>query len=84
MEFEWDEDKRAANLEKHGVDFAEAEHLDWANSRTRPHLREGELRFRTFGYIGDRLHVVVWTQRGDRKRVISVRKANQRERRDHG
>ena len=84
MEFEWDEEKRAANFEKHGVDFAEAERLDWPTSRTRPHFRGDELRFRTFGYIGSRLHVVVWTQRGESKRVISFRKANERERRDHG
>jgi uncharacterized DUF497 family protein len=29
MKYEWDENKRAANLAKHGVDFIDAEHFDW-------------------------------------------------------
>lgn len=39
----------------------------------------GESRYRAMGYIGDRLHVVVFTPRGDAVHVISFRKANKRE-----
>ena len=84
MEFEWDEAKRAANLDKHGVDFADAAGLDWAGARTLSHLRGDELRFRSFAYLGTRLHVIIWTPRNGRKRIISFRKANRRERQAHG
>ncbi|MBF0169160.1 MAG: BrnT family toxin [Alphaproteobacteria bacterium] len=35
------------------------------------------------GYIGHRLHVLIFTQRGHAVRVISLRKANLREKRDY-
>jgi len=39
----------------------------------------GESRFITIGFLGDRMVVAVWTQRGSLKRIISLRKANDRE-----
>lgn len=39
----------------------------------------GESRFVTFGYLQDRMVVIVWTPRGDARHVISMRKANARE-----
>ena len=44
----------------------------------------GEGRHVLFGRLAGRLFVVVFTDRGDRRRIISARKANARERRDHG
>ena len=78
---EWDEDKRAANLDKHGMDFASAQAFDWGAAVTAEDDRHpyGEPRFVSIGFIGPRLHVLVWTPRGDRFRVISLRKANARE-----
>lgn len=32
LELEWDEDKRRANIQKHGLDFADAKHLNWDNA----------------------------------------------------
>lgn len=32
LELEWDQDKRRANIQKHGLDFADARHLDWDNA----------------------------------------------------
>lgn len=84
MEFDWDEDKRAANLEKHGVDFAAAAQLDWDTARTRSHERGGETRFRSFIYLSSRLHVIIWVPRNGKVRVISLRKANIREVHTHG
>ena len=84
MSFEWDEDKRAANLEKHGVDFALAEQGDWQEARTLSHMRDGEFRLRTYIRINERLHVIVWAPRGGNKRIISLRKANRREQAAHG
>ncbi len=39
----------------------------------------GELRVVSAGYIGGRLHLVVWTARGDTRRIISLRRAYDRE-----
>jgi uncharacterized DUF497 family protein len=79
----WDETKRAANLAKHGVDFAAAEGFDWETALTAVDDRRdyGEGRFISIGYIGPRLHVMVWTLRGDNTRIIGLRKANDREER---
>ena len=41
----------------------------------------GELRLRVFGYIDRLLHAAVITPRGDKIRVISLRRANRREER---
>ena len=82
MRLEWDERKRAANRAKHGVDFADAEHvLTDARALTIPDDRKGEARSVTLGMgpLG-RLLVVVHTRRADAVRVISIRKANARER----
>lgn len=78
---EWDEEKRAANLTKHGVDFAVAERIDWAAALTAEDARAayGERRLVTLADIDGRLHFCAWTYRGNRIRIISLRKANRRE-----
>ena len=80
-EYEWDEDKRQRNFEKHGVDFEQAEQLDWETALTLEDSRNeyGERRYVTAGMIAERLHVAVWTPRGGVIRLISLRKANERE-----
>ncbi len=79
--FEWDEAKRASNLAKHGVDFSAAQRMEWAAGVTTADNRRdyGEPRFVTLGMIDGRLHICAWTPRGDRVRIISLRKANGRE-----
>ncbi|QQP93022.1 BrnT family toxin (plasmid) [Skermanella sp. TT6] len=79
----WDEAKHVANLAKHGLDFAVAEGFDWDTALTAVDERRdyGEGRFISIGYIGPRLHVMVWTPRGDDTRIIGLRKANDREER---
>ena len=81
--FEWDDEKRQANLAKHGVDFAVIEAFDWETALISPDTRHGEPRWVATGFIGSRLHVVVYAKRGTRSRVISLRKANAREVRKH-
>lgn len=83
LEFEWDEDKAAANWKKHGVDFRDAvrvfsdpfrkEFYDAAHSGD-------EDRYNTIGMVRDILFVV-YVERGERVRVISARKATPKERR---
>ena len=84
MEYEWDETKRRDNLEKHGIDFADIEEFDWNSALVELAHRQSELRWVALGFIRDRLHNVVFTIRGDHVRIISVRKANARERNKYG
>ena len=81
MEFEWDPAKDAANVAKHGISLAEAKRLDWKRSIELPDLRNayGESRFIAYAVIGSRLFACVYAQRGLRRRIISLRKANKRE-----
>ena len=81
MEYEWDEGKRISNLAKQGVDFLEVEAFEWETAVIDPSPRHGETRLAAIGYIGDRLHHLVYTIRGDNRRIVSLRKANLRERR---
>ena len=81
MIYEWDEAKRAANLEKHGVDFSAVFGFDWETAvRSLDERKDyGERRRWAFGLVGQRLHLVVYTERADRIRIISLRKANSKE-----
>ena len=79
MEFEWDEAKRAANIAKHNIDFEAADSFGWANALFEPSPQGGEMRYAATGYIGQRLHQLVFTMRGERVRIISLRKAHWKE-----
>lgn len=76
MPYEWDETKRQTNLEKHGVDFDQVTEFRWATAQIRAQMRFGEVRYGAYGYIGDRLHYLAYTMRGNTVRVISLRKTN--------
>ncbi len=81
MDFEWDEAKRLANLAKHGVDFIDADAFDWLGAiRWRDDRRVyGEMRFAALGTCRGRVHSISFTMRGPIVRLISFRKANDRE-----
>ena len=82
--YEWDETKRRINLEKHGVDFSDVERFEWGDAVIISNDRHGEVRFVAYGYINNRLHVVVYTIKTNiTRRVISIRKANPREMRTY-
>lgn len=82
MEFEWDENKRFLNLDKHGVDFVSAHQL-WESPMvvvedTRRNY--GEQRWIALGKLNNRIMVVAYTERKSGIiRIISFRKANKRE-----
>ena len=63
MELEWDSRKAAANLSKHGVDFADAATVVYDDQAiTIPEERSGEERFVTIGMDAlGRILVVVYT-----------------------
>jgi uncharacterized DUF497 family protein len=85
--FEWDEDKAESNRRKHKVTFDEAQTVFLDKfSITVPDVEHSqtEARFRIAG-ISDmkRLLVVSFTERGERMRLISARKARRSEIRDY-
>ena len=82
MDLDWDEDKRERTLQERGLDFADVAAARWDNALTAEDQREeyGERRFVSLVPIQDRLCVVAWCIRGKALRVISLRKANARER----
>ena len=81
MELEWDEVKRRANYAKHGLDFRDAEKVFQGITLTAEDNRQdyGEKRFISLGLLEDMVVVVVYTARREKIRIISMRKANQRE-----
>jgi uncharacterized DUF497 family protein len=82
--FEWDETKRKSNLEKHKLDFVLATKV--FDDPRRLNLvvdAHGELRTITIGAIAEGFILVicvVWTDRKNKKRIISARRASQNER----
>lgn len=81
MELAWDEVKRRANYAKHGLDFRDAEKVFQGITLTAEDDRQdyGEKRFISLGLLEDMVVVVVYTERREKIRLISRRKANQRE-----
>ena len=73
--------KDASNLDKHGLSLGDAESFEWQTAVVREDVRAPypEPRFEAVGYMGDRLHVMVFCLRGNTVRVISLRRANARE-----
>ena len=85
MRITWDPAKRDAALVRRGLDFADANIVfngstfDWIDDR----FDYGEVRTITIGTLRGRMVVVVWTQRGEARHIISMRKANEREQARH-
>ena len=83
-DFEWDDEKAAANLAKHGVNFEQARDafddpfaIDFVDDRED----YGEHRLILVGVVESHLLVVAHTLRGDKVRIISAREAQPHERR---
>ena len=68
MDFEFDPRKSRSNLKKHGIDFDEATEF------------KGERRLLGMGRLSGEYWSVIYTRRGDRVRIISVRRSTPRER----
>jgi uncharacterized DUF497 family protein len=85
-EFEWDDNKATANIAKHAVDFVAASRVfDDAFALDRPDFgnRSSEARRAIIGNVGGTCLYVVYTERGERVRIISARKANRHEQREY-
>ncbi|MEM1151752.1 MAG: BrnT family toxin [Pseudomonadota bacterium] len=86
IEVGFDAEKRRLTLERRGLDMTRAGEIFAGPHQSVQDSRQdyGEDRWITMGYLDDRMVVLVWTERGDTIRVISLRKANGREQRRHG
>lgn len=84
MKIEYDINKRQITMEERGLDFEDTPNV-FAGSRRitwQDHRRDyGEIREITMGELAGRLVIIIHTQRGDATRIISMRKANEREQR---
>ena len=83
VEIEFDPAKDIANVAKHGLSLRAGEGFDWETALEREDDRYdyGEVRFVALGLIGDRLHVLVFTEGSheDAVRAISLRAAEKHE-----
>jgi uncharacterized protein len=81
MKISFDPAKRAATLEHRGLDMADSAATFAGQTLTVQDRRKeyGEERFITIGTLHGRMVVLVWTPRGQTARIISMRKANERE-----
>jgi len=78
--FEYDKNKSASNLEKHGIDFVEAQLLwDDADLLEIPAKTTDEPRSLVIGMISGKHWSGVITHRGSRIRIISVRRSRKEE-----
>jgi uncharacterized DUF497 family protein len=83
MLFEWDESKRQANLAKHHIDFRDAKRMLEGPVFERTGRRHGEDRTLAIGLMEDIEIVVVYVMRGERRRIISARRAHRNERQEY-
>ena len=77
----FDPAKNASNIASRGLSLELVELMEWATALMEEDTRKayGERRFQVLGYIGERLHAMVFTPREGKVHVISLRKANSRE-----
>lgn len=87
LNFDWDDQKAAANVAKHGIGFEYAarvfldvDRVDFDVSRST----DGEERRKTVGMIEHRLFTAVYTERLTTIRIISARRCNGKEHRQYG
>ena len=80
MLFEYDPVKSARNRAKHGIDFEQAKRL-WEDPRfVEVDVAEyGEVRYVALGVIDGKHWTAVFTRRGERIRIISVRRSRKKE-----
>lgn len=85
--FEWNDEKAALNLDKHGVSFEEARTVfddPFYIGFPDPAHAYNEFRYIVIGQSGmDRLLMVAYTERKDRVRIISARESTPKERRKY-
>lgn len=81
MKISYDPIKNQKNIDERQLSFDQAVNFDFSNAKIAVDERfdYGETRYIAVGFLGDRLHILVFTPTPDGIRVISFRKANKRE-----
>jgi uncharacterized DUF497 family protein len=80
MQYEYDPVKSAANKEKHGINFEEAQTLWDDEYRIEADTRSGsEARYAVIGQVSGLMWTAICTDRGQHIRIISVRRARKEE-----
>lgn len=83
-EFEWDDAKAKANIEKHGIDFVRAAKIFRGPVFEAPNGREyGEQRIRAIGEVDGLYIVVIYTWRSGARRLISAWRAGRHDRKTY-
>ena len=82
MEITFDPRKSERNIRLRGISFDKASEFDFGSATFDQDTRKdsGEVRTLALGYLGDTLHALVFTVRDGTIRVISLRRANRKER----
>ena len=85
MKISFVDDKRMETLKNRGLDMARAHEIFEGRTLTYQDDRRdyGETRFIAISYLDERMVVIVWTERNFSYRIISLRKANDREQREY-
>ena len=83
MEIRCDDKKNHRNVQERGLDFYDADDFEFATALVKVSERNGEKRMRALGYFRGRLHVLVYLRTDETLRVISFRRANEREVREY-
>ena len=86
MEFEWDPAKNATNITKHGISFVAASQVfDDPDLVVMDSTKtgDGEQRNKAIGMIRTKLFTVIFTDRGEFRRIISARRSSANERRKY-
>ncbi len=84
MKIIWDEPKRLASIDKHGLDFADIGEFDWESAivAKSPAETPNSRRFKAIGYIRDGTAAVVFATLGSEAiSIVSSRQASEKERR---
>ena len=81
MDFEWDENKNKINIEKHHIDFNDAKIIFGKPLIVKQDSRKqyGEIRWIAIGLLNFFVVIIIYTERDDKIRIISIRKANKKE-----
>ena len=86
MDVTFDPEKDSENIRKHGISLQRAEDFDFSAAEYALDDREdyGEVRYRALSFLDGNLCSLVFTERNDRIRAISLRRATRQEHREYG
>lgn len=85
MDIVFDPDKDARNIREHGYSLADFQGFDTEPTiKVDDRLDYGEMRYQAYGRINGKGHMIVFMKRGDDMRLISFRRAHEKEMRRHG